>query len=103
MMNHSRLDFTCNLGAWLQKDLDYEVLEKAIRKKEKKISDYISNSGTKEQWLLIVIGSLKESSFEIESLDSLNKPIETKFDKVFLLEDFRANLYEINPCKETND
>jgi hypothetical protein len=95
VMPHSRLDFSCNLGGWCQSNLDENNLNTAIIKKEVKISGYKRNSGTTEQWLLIVIGGLGESSYEIETLDAFRNKTETKFDRVYLLEDFRANLYEV--------
>jgi hypothetical protein len=95
LQQHSILTFDCNLGAWWQKNLELQSLCDAIEKKEKKIDEYKINSGSNEQWLLIVIGSVGESSYTINSPESFNNFIETRFDKVYLLEDFRANLYEI--------
>jgi hypothetical protein len=92
---HSKLSFNCNLGAWWQKSIDNQSLQNAIKKKEKKINEYKFNSGTKEQWLLIVIGSVGESSYTIESKEDFQFSIDSSFDKIFLLEDFRTNLYEI--------
>jgi len=94
-MPHTRLDFACNLGAWWQRYLDSETLIEAIKKKEKKIIKYAKNSGTEKQWLLIVIGSVGASSYELNSMYIPNKKIETRFSKIFLLEDFAANLYEV--------
>ena len=95
LMPHSRLSFNCNLGGWWQKYLDINSLKEAIIKKEKKINEYRLNSGTKEQWLLVVVGSVGESSYSVDSVESIQRGVKTKFDKVFLLEDFQANLYEI--------
>lgn len=94
-MRHSRLDFVCNLGPWLQNSLSHNSFQPAVTRKEKKINEYRTNSGTKEQWLLIVIGSLNASSYEIESPGQLSLPIRTEFNKVFILEDFHANLFEL--------
>ncbi|MCK5277828.1 MAG: hypothetical protein KAK04_04805 [Cyclobacteriaceae bacterium] len=93
--SHSRLDFSCNLGAWWQRNLVSETLDDAIQKKEKKVSTYRENSRTSEQWLLIVIGNVGDSSYEIESIESIRNIEGTNFDKVYLLEDFQANLYEV--------
>jgi len=95
LMPHSKLSFDCNLGAWWQRNLNLQKLNSVIIKKESKINNYRINSGIKEQWLLVVIGSLGESSYAIESIEALKFTFETGFDKIFLLEDFQANLYEI--------
>jgi hypothetical protein len=95
MMDHSRLDFVCNLGGWWQRNLDFTSLLNAIKRKEMKITEYQKNSGCEEQWLLLVIGSLGKSSYEIDSPESLNQPFDTTFNKVFILEDFKANVYEL--------
>jgi|WetSurMetagenome_2_1015567.scaffolds.fasta_scaffold00268_9 hypothetical protein len=95
MMDHSRLDFVFNTGAWWQRTLEIEPLLNAIHKKESRIDEYKLNSGADEQWLLLVIGGLGESSYEIGSTEFLNQPIDSKFNKVFILEDFLANIYEL--------
>lgn len=51
------------------------------------------NNSNIPQWLLIVLGGIGESSYVLES--DFDLTVETKFDKVFILEDFRTNLYEI--------
>lgn len=94
-MKHSRLDFTCNLGAWFQKPFTASLLRHAIDKKENKYQEYVSNLGSKTQWLLIVIGSLGESSYEILSISDIDIEIQTQFDRVFIMEDFKANVYEL--------
>jgi hypothetical protein len=95
LMPHSRLSFNCNLGGWWQRYLDINSLNEAIIKKEKKVNEYRLNSGIKEQWLLIVVGGVGESSYVVDSIESIQGCFKAKFDKVFLLEDFQANLYEI--------
>ena len=95
MMDHSRLDFVCNLGGWWQRNLDFSTLLNAIKRKEMKITEYQKRSGCEEQWLLLVIGSLGKSSYEIDSPESLNQPFDTTFNKVFILEDFQANIFEL--------
>lgn len=91
-MPHSEVNISLNLGAWWQKDLTNEILTKAVKKKEKLISRYKENSSEK-QWLLIVIGSNGESSYLIDRNIKYN--VRSDFDKVFVLEDFNNNLYEI--------
>ena len=62
------------------------------KKKERKIAAYKA-SGIEKQWLLIVIGSAGESSYEVEG--KIEIELKTDFDKVFILEDFKSKLYEL--------
>lgn len=92
VMNHSGISVNSNCGAWWQKELKPETLLNAIKMKEKKLPTYLK-SGISKQWLLLVIGSLNGSSYEIDQTFDVN--VDSGFDKIFLLEDFRNNLYEI--------
>ncbi len=89
---HSQKNIHANMGAWWQKNIPKEILENAINKKNTKVSSY-RETGIQKQWLLLVIGSSGDSSFEMDK--NLKLEIETKFDKVFVLEDFRNTLYEL--------
>jgi hypothetical protein len=91
-MKHSRISLCSNMGAWWQKEITEEFIIDAIKKKEKKIENYLTNIMA-PQWLLIVIGGVGESSYRMG--DNFNMTIETKFDKVFVLEDFYTKLFEI--------
>ncbi len=91
-MNHSQINVNANLAAWWQKDINEEIIRNAIKKKDDKIESYISNTNL-PQWLLLVIGGVGESSYIFENKFDLK--IETRFEKVFLLEDFYNNLYEL--------
>lgn len=91
-MPHSGISITGNLGGWWDKDISAEVIQKAIEKKEKLISEYKKN-GCETQWLLMVIGSTGESSYSMNR--TMDIDLKTEFNKVFILEDFAANLYEI--------
>lgn len=91
-MNHSSISLCPNMGAWFQQEVNSELIKDAIKKKEKKIDNYLKNING-PQWLLIVIGGLDESSCRIEKKFDLS--IDTIFDKVYVLEDIRTNLYEI--------
>lgn len=92
VMPHDRISVNSNLGAWFQDKLTSDVLNESIKHKEKKLRNYRQNSNI-QQWLLIVIGSLGESSYEYENNFSFKS--DSKFDKIFLLEDFANNVYEI--------
>ena len=91
-MNHSQISLCSNMGAWWQKEINEEIIIDAIKKKEEKIENYMKNLMA-PQWLLIVIGGVGESSYRMG--DNFIMTIETKFDKVFVLEDFYTNLFEI--------
>lgn len=91
-MDHSQISLSPNLGAWWQKEIKGELIKNAVEKKEGKIYNYL-NKANIPQWLLIVIGGVGESSYIFEN--DFDLTIETKFNKVFILEDFSTNLYEI--------
>lgn len=91
-MRHSQRSIRANLGGWGQKIITPELIQAAIAGKERKVNSYRSQ-GLANQWLLLVIGSLKESSYEVEGI--IDFKVDTAFDKVYLLEDFRNRLFEI--------
>lgn len=91
-MDHSQINVNANLGAWWQKEITEEIIQNAINKKEEKIESYISNTSL-PQWLLLVIGGTGESSYIFEN--KFEPKLETRFEKVFLLEDFYNKLYEL--------
>ena len=91
-MPHSHKNITANLGAWWYNNVTSESILNAIKKKEKKINEYRKNS-VEEQWLLLVLGTTGESSFEMDKSFNLNP--KTEFSKVYILEDFKNKLYEI--------
>lgn len=92
-MRHSRKSVNANYGAYWQKKIDKDLILKYIRKKDAKIESYAKNTGP-IQWLVLVIGGLGESSYEAVD-GELEFEIETRFEKVFLYEDFRNRLYEL--------
>ena len=89
---HSQKNIYPNMGAWWQKSVSLEIIENSIRKKNSKIETYKAN-GIETQWLLLVIGGLGESSFEMDK--TLKFEMETEFDKVFVFEDFKNVLYQL--------
>ena len=91
-MPHSQINITPNLGAWWEKDISAEEIIRAVKKKEQKIMSY-KEKGFSEQWLLMVIGSTGESSYEMD--EHLEIQLETEFDRVFILEDFKNNLFQL--------
>lgn len=92
IMPHSDIVLCPNFGGWLQKYLSNDILQTFIRDKETRLlSQYRQNS--KEIWLLVIIGGMNTSSYQID--ESISYYLETKFDRVYLLEDFYNNLYQI--------
>jgi hypothetical protein len=89
---HSQKNIHANMGAWWQKNITLETIEASIKKKNAKISTY-KEKGINTQWLLLVIGGNGDSSFQMDK--SLKLEMETKFDKVFVLEDLSNTLYEL--------
>ncbi|NOX87008.1 MAG: hypothetical protein GXO86_13785, partial [Chlorobi bacterium] len=92
IMPHSGINISGNLGAWWQKNITNDILITAINKKERLISEYKKNCGNK-QWLLIVIGGTGESSYVMDK--NIKLDVKSEFDRIFLLEDFYNNLYEL--------
>jgi hypothetical protein len=95
IQTHSCLTFKCITGAWWQQKLHKKTLTELINRKESKRLKYIANTGLNEQWLLIVIGSLNQSSFDIDDNFDDNFLIKSGFDRIFVLEYFRARLFEL--------
>ena len=91
-MPHSQKSINVNLGAWWTKDITKKLIEDAIKNKQEKLLNY-QKKGIEEQWLLIVIGNTGDSSYNMDK--NLKAEINTDFSKVFILEDFRNNLYQL--------
>jgi hypothetical protein len=91
-MRHTRKSINANYGAHMQRTIDKELILRFLKKKEDKIESYLKNS-VPIQWLVLVIGGLGESSYEVDNEFELD--LETRFDKVFLYEDFQNRLYEL--------
>ena len=92
-MPHHQLNFEPNEGAWGQATLTEDLLKNAIEKKEKLLKTYIDNSGTKDQWLVIVIGSMGKSSLQMNN--NINSVKESGFARIYLLEDFNGEIVRL--------
>lgn len=92
LMKHNRISINANFGAFMQKHLDESDILKAIKKKEKLIDNYRKNS-VQNQWLVMVVGQINESSFEVRTDFELTN--NSKFDRVFVFEDFNNQLFEL--------
>ena len=91
-MQHSKKSISINFGGYMQEAITEDLIIDSVRRKEKKLDDYRLNT-IKAQWLVIVIGGLKESSYEINA--PLNLSFESKFNKILLYEDFNNTITEI--------
>lgn len=92
---HSKLIFNCNTGAWWQQFLEPDIVTEFVHKKELKRQEYIRNTKLNEQWLLLVIGSLDQSSYELDERLSKKFQVDSGFSRVFIMEDFNARLFEV--------
>ncbi len=88
------LDFDYNPGAYMVQVLTMEHLYEIISKKEKLIDSY-RKSECDEYWLLIVTdnGSCESFFVEEELLNTLN--INCDFQRIYVMEDFKNNLYRL--------
>jgi polyhydroxyalkanoate synthesis regulator phasin len=91
-MKHSQKSVNANFGAYWQKTITKDLILEYVSKKENKISTYRQKTDLR-QWLVLVIGGVGQSSFEVNEL--LNFDITSDFDKIFLYEDFDNKLYEL--------
>lgn len=80
------------LSGWCQRTVTKEILEAAIAEKEDRVDSYIQKTGI-EQWLLLVIGGTGATSYEMDI--NIDTQVNTRFSKVFLIEDFRNVAYEL--------
>lgn len=92
VMKHNRISIIANFGAFMQKQLGESEILEAIKKKEKLIESYRANT-FQNQWLVLVIGQVNESSFEVRTDFEMKN--QSKFDKVFVYEDFNNQLFEL--------
>ncbi len=93
MIRHSHLSFSYNPGGFLVNCLIPELVKKTISKKEEKFISY-EQKNLDEIWLLIVVSHSSPESYEIfEEDEHLFKNYDSKFDKVYILEDFKARIY----------
>lgn len=94
IMPHSKISLCPNFGGWCQKMITPDLLRNSIFKKERLVDNYIRRTGLK-QWLLIVIGGVGESSYAFDCGFDVDFEIVSRFDKIFILEDFYYRLFEI--------
>jgi len=92
-INSSQLSFSYNPGGYMVNNLTPELVISTISKKEKKIITY-KQRNLDEIWLLIVVSQSSPESYEIfEEDEHLFKNFDSKFDKIYILEDFKMEIY----------
>jgi len=91
---HSQVSFTYKEKNWQAEYLTRERLEAEILKKETKILGYQkSEKKLAELWLVLLIGSLSSVSYKLN--ESENYKMESKFDRVYLMADFDAEIIKV--------
>lgn len=92
---HTTLSFYPNPSLYVQgqASVTKDLIENAVKEKEQNLEKYKIHSSLKEQWLLIVIGSLGPSSYEMDEL--VIKDFYSSFSRVYLMEDFKAKVYRL--------
>ncbi len=85
-MPHTEMDFVANKGAWGSGVVTIDLLRKTIREKDKLVNKYRTNTRIDKQWLLIVIGGVGESSYQMNN--SITGVFNSDFDRIYVLEDF---------------
>lgn len=93
-MKHSRLDFAYDQGAYFVNHINDRLIEEAIQKKESKYENYVANSKTDHQWLLITIDSGASESYVIDE-DTFFKRVSSRFERIYILEDFSNQITRI--------
>lgn len=93
-MNHSGLNFSYSQGAYFVNHINDNLIEEAIQKKEIKFDEYVANSKTAQQWLLIIIDSGAVESYMIDE-DKLVKKFLSRFERIYILEDFKSQITRI--------
>lgn len=89
---HSRVDFVFNEGAYSPINLTPEILKNSISRKESKVQEYINNSGTNKQWLLLRTSSAGTDSYDIRDVDLRNVIQQSNFERIYLMDDFGAEV-----------
>jgi len=91
---HSKVTFYYKEKNWQPEPLTLERLKEEILKKEQKILNYkTSDIDILEYWLVLLIGSLSSVSYELN--ETVNYKTDSKFDRVYLMSDFSADIIRV--------
>ena len=91
---HSKFSFSYKENKWEGPYLTKERMEVDILKKERKIDLYkYDKAKLDELWLTLLIGSLNSASYQYNELEDYT--INSKFDRVYLMTDFKAQIFRL--------
>lgn len=71
-------------------NIDPNLIERLIMKKERLLEKYKINSGIEKQWLIIATSKASPNSFDVENVKEMS--FHSKFNRVYLLEEFTSEL-----------
>lgn len=91
---HDRLDFDYNPGGYVISDINENILENEILRKEELVNSYREKSLLEEQWLLLVLATCSPDSYHYPK-SGFQMNLISSFDKIFVLEDFDRKIYEL--------
>jgi hypothetical protein len=87
----SNTTFQYNKGAYFQEELKPQIVLAAIQEKDAKIKEYVKNSGTPYQWLLLVNRETGSDSYDTEDFPEMGEKV-SSFERIYLLKDFEFEL-----------
>lgn len=96
---HSKVVFSYNPGAYYVESLSEKNIIDFIKRKEKKVKNYIHNSSLQKQWLLMMIGTIDPNSYDFDD-EPLDLEIESDFDRIFIMADYSCKIIEIKTKKD---
>lgn len=74
--------------------LSKSKLDQAVKKKEEKIKSYMENEYQLSKiWLLLIVNSLSSNSYKIDP--TIDYSLNSKFDRVYLMSDFEAQVIRV--------
>lgn len=83
-------------GGWVVGQVDQEILDRAILKKESKLENY-EIAATLEQWLLLFTSGIGTSGgFSFIGDETFAKEYDTNFSRIFLFESFGGEIHELS-------
>src|SRR5690606_27322897 len=88
------IELVYNPGGYMISRIINDHIEELVEKKEALLNNYY-NSRCTEYWLLIIATNTSPDSFGIDENCMHHLSINTKFDRLYILEHFKNKLYRI--------